>query len=208
MTALSRAPDDFKGTQCVYHNSGYRRRASNVDPRQLDTLRAAFLYSAHCLQNIALSNSKTIEAGPKLEAEASGPGRLLALDLGQKRVGVAVTDELRITVRTLPALRRTSWKQLIQSVSALVRDFDAQSVVIGLPLSLDGTESTAAEEVRRQARNLELSLNLHVLLQDERLSSKQAESELLAAGYAYEEMLDRVDSEAAVLILKDYLARE
>jgi putative Holliday junction resolvase len=155
-----------------------------------------------------LSNSKTIESGPEREAEASRPGRLLALDLGQKRVGVAVTDELRITVRPLQALRRTSWKQLIQAVSALVRDFDAQSVVIGLPLSLDGTESTAAKEVRRQARNLELSLKLPVLLQDERLTSKQAESELLAAGYAHEEMLKRVDSEAAVLILKDYLARE
>lgn len=142
------------------------------------------------------------------EAEASRPGRLLALDLGQKRVGVAVTDEMRITVRPLQALRRTSWKQLIQAVSALVRDFDAQSLVIGLPLSLDGTESTAAKDVRRQARNLELSLNLPVFLQDERLTSKQAESELLAAGYAYEEMLKRVDSEAAALILRDYLARE
>lgn len=155
-----------------------------------------------------MSNSKTIESGPEREAEASGPGRVLALDLGQKRVGVAVSDELRITVRPLPVLRRTSWKQLIQAVSALVRDFDAQSLVIGLPLSLDGTENTAAKEVRRQARNLELSLGLPVFLQDERLTSKQAESELLAAGCTYEEMLDRVDSEAAVLILKDYLARE
>jgi putative Holliday junction resolvase len=132
---------------------------------------------------------------------------LLALDLGQKRVGVAVTDELRITVRPLPPLRRTSWKQLIRNVAALVSDFDAQSLVIGLPLSLDGSEGTAAKEVRRQARNLELSLKLPVFLQDERLTSKEAETTLRAEGYDQDEVQARVDSAAAALILQDYLAR-
>lgn len=132
---------------------------------------------------------------------------MLALDLGQKRVGVAVTDELRITVRPLPPLRRTSWKQLIRNVAALVSDFDAQSLVIGLPLSLDGSEGTAAKEVRRQARNLELSLKLPVFLQDERLTSKEAETTLRAEGYDQDEVQARVDSAAAALILQDYLAR-
>ena len=132
---------------------------------------------------------------------------MLALDLGQRRVGVAVTDELRITVRPLAPLRRTSWKRLIQDLAALVRDFDAQMLVIGLPLSLDGTESSAAKEVRRQACNLELSLNLPVFLQDERLTSKEAEEELRAAGYNQDEVKDRVDSAAAALILRDYLVR-
>jgi putative holliday junction resolvase len=155
-----------------------------------------------------LSNSKTIKPAHARAFEASRPGRLLALDLGQKRVGLAVTDELRITVRPLPPLRRTSWKQLVHAVAALIRDFDAQSLVIGLPLSLDGTESTAAQEIRRQARNLELSLGLPVALQDERLTSFEAERELRAAGYDLTEVLDRVDSAAAVLILRDYLALE
>lgn len=131
---------------------------------------------------------------------------MLALDLGQKRVGVAVTDELRITVRPLPPLRRTSWKQLIRNVAALVSDFDAQLLVIGLPLSLDGSESTAAQEVRRQAHSLELSLKLPVFLQDERLTSKEAERALRAEGYDQDEVQDRVDSAAAALILQDYLA--
>lgn len=132
---------------------------------------------------------------------------MLALDLGQKRVGVAVTDELRITVRPLPPLRRTSWKQLIRNVAALVSDFDAQLLVIGLPLSLDGSESTAAQEVRRQAHNLELTLKLPVFLQDERLTSKEAERALRADGYDQYEVQDRLDSAAAALILQDYLAR-
>jgi putative Holliday junction resolvase len=151
-----------------------------------------------------LSISKTNETA---EAEVSKPGRVLALDLGQRRVGVAVTDELRITVRRLPPLRRSSWKQLVHNVAALVRDFDAQLLVIGLPLSLDGTESTAAKEVRRQAHNLELSLNLPVFLQDERLTSKEAEGVLRADGYNRDEVKNRVDSEAAALILRDYLGQ-
>lgn len=169
---------------------------------------SAFLYSAHCLQDRALSNSKTTKATNPQGAEPSEPGRLLALDLGQKRVGVAVTDELRISIRPLPPVRRTSWKQLVHTVAALVRDFDARSLVIGLPLSLDGTEKTAATEIKRQARNLELSLGLPVFLQDERLTSQEAERDLRAEGYAPGEVRDRVDSEAAALILRDYLSRE
>lgn len=167
----------------------------------------AFLYSAHRLSENTLSNSKPIETISARALEASQPRRLLALDLGHKRVGVAVSDELRITVRPLPALRRTSWKQLVQAVAALVRDYDAQTLVIGLPLSLDGAENFAASEMRRQAGNLELSLGLPVVLQDERLTSHEAERELFAAGYNQDEVRERVDSQAAVLILQDYLSR-
>ena len=140
-------------------------------------------------------------------AETKGRGRLLGLDLGQKRVGVAVTDELRITVRPLPPIRRTSWKRLLQDVAALVKDFDAQSLVIGLPLNLDGTESPAAQSARRQARNFELSLGLPVFLQDERLTSMEVETDLRAEGFDPDEVRERVDSAAAALILRDYLAR-
>jgi putative holliday junction resolvase len=156
---------------------------------------------------VALSNSKTINTTNAPPAKTEQPGRLLALDLGHKRVGVAITDELRITIRQLPPLRRTNWKQLVRTLAALVRDFDAQSLVIGLPLSLDGAENTAAQAVKRQAHNLELSLGLPVFLQDERLTSHEAESELRAAGYNPEQVRERVDSAAAALILRDYLAR-
>jgi putative Holliday junction resolvase len=155
----------------------------------------------------ALSNSKTNKTADAPLTETAKPGRLLALDLGQKRVGLAITDELRITIRQLPPLRRANWKQLVRTLAALVKDFDAQSLVIGLPLSLDGAENSAAQEVKRQARNLELSLGLPVFLQDERLTSQEAESELRAAGYNPEQVRDRVDSAAAALILRDYLAR-
>jgi len=142
----------------------------------------------------------------KLKApRAHEPGRILSLDLGEKRVGVAVSDENRLSVRALPVLGRTNWKRLLSDIDELCRRFDVKRVVVGLPLRLDGTEGDAAEDARRVARNLGLSLKLPVSLQDERLTSKDAEAELRAEGFDFREIKARVDGEAAVLILKDFL---
>lgn len=134
-------------------------------------------------------------------------GRLLSLDLGTKRVGVAVSDELQLTAQPLPPLRRTNWKTLLRQISELRHSFDAQGVVIGLPLNLDGTEGLAAREARRIARNLSLSLPVPVHLQDERLTSRAAEESLRAAGVSGQELTARLDSEAAAIILMDFITR-
>ncbi|HEX8070942.1 MAG TPA: Holliday junction resolvase RuvX [Pyrinomonadaceae bacterium] len=135
------------------------------------------------------------------------PGRLLALDLGARRVGVAVSDELRLSVRPLAALPRTNWKKLLRAIKELRERFDARGVVVGLPLRLDGGEGDAATEARRVARNLELSLGVPVHLQDERLTSRAAEENLRAAGHDPAQVKALVDSAAAALILEDFLAR-
>ena len=134
-------------------------------------------------------------------------GRLLALDLGARRVGVAVCDELRLTVRPLPPLARASWKRLLKEIAALCQSFDAKGVVVGLPVNLDGTEGEAALEARRIARNLSLSLSLPVHLQDERLTSRAAEQTLRSEGVSESELTARIDGEAAALILSDFLAK-
>jgi putative Holliday junction resolvase len=135
------------------------------------------------------------------------PGRVLALDVGARRVGVAVSDEMRVTVRPLKALRGTNWKRLLKALSELCVEFDVRGVVLGLPLRLDGSEGDAAAEVRRVARKLELSLSLPVNLQDERLTSKDAEAALRREGLGEREVYANADSEAAAIILRDYLAR-
>ena len=132
---------------------------------------------------------------------------MLALDLGEKRVGVAISDELRISVRSLPFLHRTNWKQLLGTVAALLQSFDAQALVIGLPLNLDGTEGEAAKEARRLARNFQLSLKVPVHLQDERLTSREAEERLRAAGRSGSDARELVDSESAAIILRDFIDR-
>lgn len=134
-------------------------------------------------------------------------GRVLALDIGAKRVGVAVSDEMRLSVRPLAALRGTNWKQLVKALSELCEQFDVREVVLGLPLRLDGVEGDAAKEVRSVARKLELTLRLPVSFQDESLTSKTAEAALRREGLCEREVLANADSEAAAIILRDYLAR-
>ena len=135
------------------------------------------------------------------------PGRLIAIDLGAKRVGVAVSDELQITVTPLERIERRSWKDLLQRVASVIEAYDARGLVIGLPLALDGSESNAAQEARRLAENFRRSLNVPVYLQDERLTSFEAGREMRAAGAKNEEIADRIDSEAAAIILRDFMAR-
>jgi putative holliday junction resolvase len=134
-------------------------------------------------------------------------GRVLAIDIGSKRVGFAVSDELRISVRPLPMLARTPWKRLCAAIVKLCEEFDVKMIVLGLPLRLDGSEGDAAFEVRRIARNLTLSQNLPVEFQDERFTSKDAEANLLRDGLQAERIAEKVDSEAAAIILNDFLSR-
>lgn len=148
-------------------------------------------------------NSQTSDEG----ASDAPRGRLLALDLGARRIGVALCDEMRLSVRPLPAIPRKSWKKLVASVARLVSDFDAAGLVLGLPLRLDGTEGDAAAEVRRLARNFSLTLRLPVHLQDERLTTRAAEEGLRDEGATDEERAARIDSEAAAVILRDFISR-
>ena len=154
-----------------------------------------------------MSNANTSRDPSINDLDQAPSGRLLSLDLGEKRVGVAVSDESLIAVRPLPLLRRTSWKELVRAVRELVLSFDAKGLVIGLPLNLDGTEGSAAGDARRRARNFHQSLNLPVYLQDERLTTREAEQSLRAAGATAPEVRQRADSEAAVIILRDFIVQ-
>jgi putative holliday junction resolvase len=151
---------------------------------------------------------KTInqEPGPAINPADVPKGRLLALDLGGKRVGVAVSDELQITVRPLALLRRTNWKQLLRDVSDALNRLDAQALVIGLPLRLDGSEGEAAAEARRLARNFQLSLRVPVYLHDEKLTTRAADESLRDEGLDDSTRRDRLDSTAAAIILSDFIA--
>ncbi len=132
----------------------------------------------------------------------------MALDLGEKRVGVAVSDALSISITRLGALPRTNWKQMLRAVADLVRRFDAQTVVIGLPLRLNGSAGDAAISAREQATKFARSLRVPVYLQDERLSSVEAEANLRAEGHSGDKVSAQVDSEAAAIILRDFLVND
>ena len=162
-------------------------------------------YTPPTLQRITLS--KKVDNQERPFKPACVPGRrLLALDMGRKRVGVAVSDENWLTVRPLSPLPRTNWKSLLRAVSEIVRSFDAQALVLGLPLHLEGSEGDEAREALRLARNFELSLKIPVFMQDERLTSHEAEQRLRSEGHTQESLRDEVDSRAAANILEDFIS--
>ena len=134
-------------------------------------------------------------------------GRLVALDPGTKRIGIAVSDELQITTRAVKTVERTGWKKLLLQIKEILADFDAVGLVIGLPYNFDGTESEMSREARRIAHNLSLSLDIPVILQDERVTSYEAKGRLWKEGVSGKEFLKRVDNEAAAIILSDFIER-
>ena len=144
----------------------------------------------------------------KTTDQSSPVGPILALDLGEKLVGAAISDERLVTTKRLPPLKRSNWKKLLQDVRHLVERFDARTIVVGLPLRLDGTDGDAATNARRVAANLAKSIDRPVYLQDERLTSFEAMENLKAEGFKRDEIPALVDGEAAATILRDFLVTE
>lgn len=132
-------------------------------------------------------------------------GRILALDIGTKKIGVAVCDEMQMTVRALPVIARKSWKELLVKVASLIEEFDAIALVLGLPYNFDGAENEMTADVRRLHRNFSLSLEIPVFMQDERLTTRTASDRLHEQGYNFKEILKRLDSEAAKIILSEFI---
>jgi putative holliday junction resolvase len=135
-------------------------------------------------------------------------GRVVALDLGTKHIGVAVSDESQIIATPDRTIERRSWKKTLAVVKDILGQFDAVALVIGLPINSDGTESEMSSDARRIARNFTLSLDIPVVLQDERVTSYEARGRLWEQGVELRDTKSLVDSEAAAIILSDFLARD
>lgn len=134
-------------------------------------------------------------------------GAVLAIDHGQKRTGFAATDSLRIATRPLAVWRGPGDSQeLLERVAALASELGADTLVVGMPLSMDGSRGARAKEVETFALRLARRLpELALVLQDERLSTKEAEELLREAGFDREEARARRDSWSALVVLRDWL---
>ncbi len=153
-----------------------------------------------------MQDKQTTNPSEFAEIFSAAAGRILALDLGMKRIGVAVSDELRIIARPLCTIERTGWKKLLRKIKDIVTEYDAAALVLGLPYNFDGSESEMSAEARRLARNFRLSLEIPVYLQDERATSWEAKGRLWQQGATLKETRAKVDSEAAAIILSDFMA--
>jgi len=133
--------------------------------------------------------------------------RLAALDVGDARIGVAVCDELGITVRGVGIVRRVGGRRDLDAIAALLNPLEPERIVVGLPLNMNGTEGPQAAKVRAFGERLSAHLELPVEFWDERLTTVEAERTLRDAGMSRAQRRQRIDQEAAAIILESYLAR-
>ncbi len=146
---------------------------------------------------------------PGNDPRMSLPGRVLALDVGSKRIGVAVSDPLGITAQGLDTLQRRNKRCDLEALGRLLQQYQVREIVVGLPLRLSGAEGTQSEKMRRFASDLESHFGVTVHLWDERWTSTEANRLLRGADLSIRKRGQAVDRMAAVLILQSWLeARE
>ena len=131
--------------------------------------------------------------------------RLLSLDIGSKRIGVAVSDELGLAAHGLETLSARPLEAAIEALQRLVKEYGVEEVVVGLPVNMDGTSGAGVEAVRGISRRLEEALPVTVHFVDERMTSSQAEKVLLEGNVGRKKRKDVRDKLAAILILQSFL---
>lgn len=134
--------------------------------------------------------------------------RYLGLDLGGRRIGVAVSDPGGLIAQPLETLIVRGIEDALQKVCALIEEYTPAGIVIGLPLNLSGDRSELSDEVEKFARRLERNCPVPIHFEDERLSSRQAESVLHAYGKKIKGHKEKIDRMAATIILQSFLDRK
>jgi putative Holliday junction resolvase len=135
-------------------------------------------------------------------------GRVLALDIGRKRIGLAVSDELGLTAQGLPTLERTRIRQDMETLAGLARDKQVSLLLVGYPLHLSGDESRQSQLVKEFGDRLARHSGLPVVYHDERFTSVVANRVLRESGISQAKRGGAVDRLAAVILLESYLDRE
>lgn len=130
--------------------------------------------------------------------------RYIALDVGDKRIGVAVSDALGLTAQPVCKIDSVGWGPDVQKIVAYCKQYQTQQLVVGLPLLMDGTHGEQAHKVKRFAEQLEKA-GLFITFWDERMTSVSAERMLIDAGLRRQARKQVVDEIAASLILQAFL---
>lgn len=131
--------------------------------------------------------------------------RILGLDYGEKRIGVAICDELGMTAQGLPTVIRKNKKHDLDILSNLIKNYTVEKIVIGYPVRIDGSEGVQCEKVNSFSMLLSKTFSLPVIRWQETLSTKEAEEILMNSGVRWQKRKKVVDKLAACLILQNYL---
>ncbi len=131
-------------------------------------------------------------------------GRIVALDVGDRRIGIAVCDEMRIIASPHSVYTRVGFGPDVKHIKAICDQLGTKDVLCGLPRNMDGTEGFQSQKVRALAEQLEKA-GLNIFYQDERLTTVTAERALIEGGMHRQERRGTVDKVAAAVILQQYL---
>jgi putative Holliday junction resolvase len=132
-------------------------------------------------------------------------GRILAIDYGSRRMGLAVSDLLGITSQGIETLQRKNKRNDFSRLGQLIREYDVREIVLGNPLRMSGAEGIQSEKVAQFAEELRQKFKLPVHLWDERLTSAEANRVLRESQLSIQKRAQAVDRMAAVLILQSFL---
>ena len=138
--------------------------------------------------------------------------RILGLDVGDKTIGVAVSDPLFITAQGVTTIERIGQRKDCDKIIEYIKEYDAKMIVCGLPLMLDGTDSIQTQKVRDFATLLQnklrsSGLKVELEFMDERFTTKMAEDVMMQTGMKRKERKEFVDKQAAMIILQSYMDR-
>ncbi len=138
-------------------------------------------------------------------AEPERPARIMALDVGSRRIGVAISDPLGITAQGLDTIQRQNKRRDLEALRRLLAEYQIREVVVGLPLRLSGAEGTQSQKMRVFADDLRRHFGVTVHLWDERWTSTEANRLLHETDLSIEKRAKAVDRMAATLILQSWL---
>lgn len=131
--------------------------------------------------------------------------RILALDVGDARIGIAYTDALELSVNPLESYKCKDTEEDFTHIAKIITDYKIERVVVGLPLNMDGTEGDRVEKTREFVDNLKNYTNVDFVWQDERLTTVAAERILIEQGMRREKRKNVIDKVAAMVILSSYI---
>ena len=131
--------------------------------------------------------------------------RIMALDVGDKFIGVAVSDAMLLTAQGRPTIRRSNPESDLNRIRKIIEEDEVHEVVVGQPLHMDGRESPQSLKVSRFAQQLQKFTGIPVTFWDERLTSFAAEQHLQEMGMKWRKRREHVDKIAAMIILQNYL---
>lgn len=146
-----------------------------------------------------------VDSSATNDVENGAGQRILALDLGEKRIGVAISDETQLLARSYTVIKRSSRAADFAQIAEIVDREGVGSLVVGLPVELDGSEGLLAEWVRDYSAALAEQLDLDLTFWDESFTSKQASASMRARGIEARNQKNWIDAVAAAFILQNYL---